>query len=340
MASQDRPTASYIINDLIQHSHNYSFFQAVRLLDDYHRLQKTAEGRTELKQTLIQFSVNPALDYHDSDLDSIEITQTEGQVKAKLQVNFMGLYGASTPLPVFYSEAIIQADEGDDHSKDFMDLFNHRMISLVYKCWEKYRYYLNYKKGNTDQFSNWMFSLMGMYKSDDIVDLRNDSDIQWHKLLPSLAMLGMRCHSKSIIESILKSYFNWQNIRIKSNIKRYVYIDEEQQNRLGLQNAVLGDDLVLGAQIEDRSGKFRVIISKLPYHLFCQFLPDGDYHLGLKKLINFLLRDQLDYDIELQLLIPEVPTLRLGYNCNEKLGLTTWIGENSISDKSVLLPGR
>ncbi len=340
MASQDRPTASHIVNDLIQHSHSYSFFQAVRLLEDYYHLLKTDGGRAELKQTLIQFSVNPALDYHVSDLDSIEITETEELVKAKLQVNFMGLYGAATPMPVFYTETIIQAEEGIDQSKDFMDLFNHRMISLVYKCWEKYRYYLNYRKGNTDQFSNWMFSLMGMYKANDRLDIRNDDDFQWHKLLPFLSMLGMRCHSVSIIESILKSYFDWQNISIKSNIKRYVSIAEDQQNRLGLQNAVLGNDMLLGTKIEDRNGKFRVVISNLPYHMFCQFLPDGEYYQSLRKLINFILRDQLDYDIELQLLNPEIPILCLEQNSHEKLGLTTWIGESSKSDKTVLLPGR
>ncbi|MCW8932459.1 MAG: type VI secretion system baseplate subunit TssG [Gammaproteobacteria bacterium] len=346
MASQDRSTANHIVSDLIEHSQQYSFFQAVKLLNDYNQLVSDDEGKEALKNTLIQFSVNPQLAYNSSDIEAVVIEETNEQFIAQMSVNFMGLYGATSPLPAFYSESILQAKNGDDSTKDFMDLFNHRMISLVYKCWEKYRYYQQYKHaqyslesgegGKTDQFTNWMFSLCGLVRPEQ----RNDPNVDWNRLLPFIGLLGMRCHSASAIESVLRFYFKFKNIFICPNIQRFVEIEDDQQNRLGTQCVSLSNNLVLGQRVEDRSGKFRIKITELTYERFLQFLPDGENYMSLRKIVDYVLRDQLDYDIELQLIKQEIPKLSLSHHNNEKLGWTTWFGSHNQENKSVIVPGR
>ncbi len=343
MASQDRSTASHIIYDLINHSEQYSFFQAVQLLNDYNHLVSDKGGQELFKETLIQFSVNPQLSYNKSDIEQISIQETDESWVATITINFLGLYGSVSPLPAFYSEGIIQAKHDEDLTKSFMDLFNHRMISLVYKCWEKYRYYKQFKnqyettdKRIFDPFTNWMFALCGLIRPEQ----RNGSQVDWNRLLPFIGMLGMRCHSASMIESILRFYFKFDTFFICSNIKRFVQIDGDQQNRLGKQCATLSHDLVLGQEIEDRSGKFRIKITKLSYECFVKFLPDGEYYIALKEIIDYILRDQLEYDIELQLVEQEVPTLSLSHHNQEKLGWSTWVGLHEQEQKSITVPGR
>ena len=355
MASQDRSTANHIVYDLVKHSEQYSFFQAVQLLNDYSHLVSNERGKEALKETLIQFSVNPQLSYNKSDIESVVIEETDEKIIAQMSVNFLGLYGATSPLPAFYSEGILQAKNGSDSTKDFMDLFNHRMISLVYRCWEKYRYYRLYKNrlyknkhynalsqnkqtiedNNSEPFTNWMFALCGLVQPEQ----RNDPDVDWNRLLPFIGMLGMRCHSASVIESILRFYFKFQYFTICSNMKRFIEIEDDQQNRLGKQCATLSTDLVLGNQVEDRSGKFRIKISRLTYERFIDFLPDGKNYESLRKIINYILRDQLDYDIELQLNKQDVPALSLSRHHQEKLGWTTWFGVNKQENKSIIVPG-
>ena len=339
MASPNRSTARDLVTDLINHSRQYSFFQAVKLLSNIHQQLQTEKGRHEVKNILIRFSTNPALNHNACDIDSIHIEDNEHQIKAEVNVNFMGLYGAASPIPVFYTEAILQADEGEDNTRAFMDLFNHRLISLVYRCWEKYRYYQQYKSGNRDNFSNWMFALSGLYQKNNTAEIRADQDVQWERLLPFSAVLGMRCHSVTVMESVLRSYFKWDAIHIKTNIKRHIELEADQRNQLGMQCATLGDDFMLGKQVEDRAGKFRIVISRLSYSFFCLFLPDGELNRPLKKLVNFILRDQLEYDIELKLLKPEIPKLVLGQNSNEKLGYTSWIGHNRQEQQSLIISG-
>ncbi len=341
MASQNRSTADHIVYDLVKHSKQYSFFQAVQLLNDFNKLVKDDEGKESLKETLIQFSVNPQLIFNKSDVDSVSINESNEKMIAQMSVNFLGLYGSTSPLPAFYSESILQAKNGFDSTQDFMDLFNHRMISLVYKCWEKYRYYQQYKmssekEGSSDVFTNRMFALCGLVRPEQ----RNDSDVNWHRLLPFLGMLGMRCHSASVIESILRFYFNYKNFHIVSNMQRFVEIEDDQQNRLGEQCSTLSDDLVLGNLVEDRSGKFRIKITNLSYERFIQFLPEGENYQSLRKIVDYVLRDQLDYDIELQLVKYAVPELSLSHHNQEKLGWTTWFGAQIQENKSVIVPGR
>ncbi len=349
MASQDRSTANHIIYDLINHSEQYSFFQAVQLLNDYNHLVSETGGKEVLKKTLIQFSVNPQLSYNKSDIEFVSIQETDEKRIATMSINFLGLYGAVSPLPAFYSEGIIQSKNGEDSTKDFMDLFNHRMISLVYKCWEKYRYYKQYKSkqyknrqynefedDGSDPFTNWMFALCGLVQPDQ----RMASEVDWDRLLPFIGMLGMRCHSASVIESILRFYFKLDSFYICSNMKRFVKVSEDQQNRLGLQCATLNHDMVLGKEVEDRSGKFRIKITKLSYERFVKFLPDGEDHMSLKKIVDYVLRDQLEYDIELQLIKQDVPSLSLSHHNQEKLGWSTWVGAHKKVKKSVVIQGR
>ena len=64
-------------------------------------------------------------------------------------VNFMGLTGPAGVLPLYYTELIARAHPRRKIATllDFFDIFNHRMISLFYQAWEKYRVHVAYERG-------------------------------------------------------------------------------------------------------------------------------------------------------------------------------------------------
>src|SRR5262245_52968389 len=62
-----------------------------------------------------------------------------------MTVAFFGLTGPNGALPVHYTQAIIKQLEkgrGDERTalRDWLDLFNHRLVSIFYRSWEKYRF--------------------------------------------------------------------------------------------------------------------------------------------------------------------------------------------------------
>ena len=58
---------------------------------------------------------------------------------------------------------------------------------------------------------------------------------------------------------------------------------------------------------------------------FRDFLPDGRDHQALRTLMEFVLREPLAYDLELELLESEVTPMRLGEGSSCQLGWTTFV---------------
>jgi type VI secretion system protein ImpH len=188
--------------------------------------------------------------------------------------------------------------------------------------WRKYRYRASFQSGALDPFSSQLFALIGLGGEE----IRKAQELNWKRLLPYLGLLSLRAHSAALIEAVLRYYFKHEDLVIEQCIERRVEILDEQRNRLGRANSLLGEDLVLGEHVRDRSGKFRIHITQLDWQRFHEFLPIGFGYQPLCALVRFTLRDPLDYDIRLVLRQEEIPELRIGEQNACRLGWTSWLG--------------
>lgn len=73
----------------------------------------------------------------------------------------------------------------------------------------------------------------------------------------------------------------------------------------------------------DRSGKFILRIRNLDRQRFADFLPNGDDHDRLVKLVEFVTREQLAYDLELQMRPRDVKPMQLG--ADVRLGWNSFV---------------
>lgn len=81
-----------------------------------------------------------------------------------MHVSFIGLTGPSGVMPQHYSEMVLQRlKQRDKTMRDFFDLFNHRLVSLYYRAWEKYRFACQYEMhaDNQDSFTQVLSRLSG-----------------------------------------------------------------------------------------------------------------------------------------------------------------------------------
>ncbi len=63
-----------------------------------------------------------------------------------MNVNFMGLTGPQGVLPLYYSALLRERLRARDSSmRSFLDIFNHRAISLFYRAWEKHHFTVGYE---------------------------------------------------------------------------------------------------------------------------------------------------------------------------------------------------
>src|SRR5713101_2915251 len=124
---------------------------------------------------------------------------------ARVVINFMGLAGPSGVLPLYYAELIVERIRQKDRAMlGFLDIFNHRMISLFYQAWEKYRFTIAYERGERDRFSHHLMDLIGVGTKllEDRLSVRDDS------LLFYAGLLAMHARSAAALQRILSDYFD------------------------------------------------------------------------------------------------------------------------------------
>lgn len=314
-------SAAPALSEISQGIREYSLFQAVLLTLDVLRKAHPHLNEDQLYDQ-IEFQANPGLGFPGSDIDRVEYFHEHGLLRARIRLNLLGLSGSASPLPAFYAEQSLGDNDADNPTRMFLDLLNHRLHRLITPIWQRYRYRASFQKGAVDPFSQRLFALIGLAG----IPIREARDINWKRLLPYLGLLSLRAHSAALIEAVLRYYFKHVELGIEQCLPRAVDILQDQLNQLGTVNSLMGQDLMLGERVNDRSGKFRIHIRELSWQRFHEFLPIGTGYQPLGALVRFSLRDPLSYDIRLALRQEDIRDLRLGDQGDCRLGWTTWLG--------------
>ena len=324
MANEDREAISFLVKRLVEESHKFSFFQAVFLLEQYcGSIGKIANIGNDgpPSSECIRFKSDPSLAFPISDIVSIqEIGNNQNLSKFQIITAFLGLYGSDSPLPDFYTEEIIQGDTDQTNVKDFLDIFHHRIVSLFYRSWLKYRYYLQFEPDGKDDFSRRVFSLIGMGTSGIIENL----NIPSIRLLRYIGLFMQQNRSASALESILFDYFDGIPVHIEQCVGRWVKINKEDMSFLGADTQ-LGVKTTIGDKVFDRAGKFRITLELSNFAEFKRFLPNGDHFHSLKEVTEAFLPVPLEYEVELILPGSEVPSMSMSAEFAPQLGWTGWL---------------
>ncbi|WP_440062952.1 type VI secretion system baseplate subunit TssG [Pseudomonas syringae] len=313
--------ATAALNALCHDIREYSIYQAIPLILQMLRgIHPDADDQGI--HDFLELRANPGLGFPGSDIDCMALFYEQGHVHVRLDLNVMSLTGSGSPLPAFYAEQALEDRDKPNTTRDFVDIFNHRLQKLMVPVWRKYRYHAAFTTGATDPFSEQLFALIGLHGER----IRETTELNWKRLLPYLGLLSLRAHSAALIESVLRYYFKHAQLFIEQCVERTVDITHPQLNRLGRANSRLAHDAVLGSRVPDRGGKFRIHIKQLDWKRFHEFLPIGPDYSPLGALVRFTLRDPLDYDVCLELVHEDIRDLRIGQSNACRLGWTSWLG--------------
>ena len=116
------------------------FFQAVRLLQKIEKELKPVGYFVTPQGETIRFSARTSLAFPPSEIFALSNLEN-GQTA--MTVEFMGLCAAISVMPPTYTEFLLARARQKDHvMEDFLNIFNHRMISFFYRGWEKYRFFV------------------------------------------------------------------------------------------------------------------------------------------------------------------------------------------------------
>src|SRR6185295_15956114 len=88
--------------------------------------------------------------------------QREPGIKAHITSTFMGLSGAVSPLPTYMVEEVAHDDDDTPVLRNFLDIFHHRFISLIYRAVTRFDFALEYLSGGRDAWSKRVQALTGV----------------------------------------------------------------------------------------------------------------------------------------------------------------------------------
>jgi type VI secretion system protein ImpH len=321
MATEGRRTSNPLADVLFDEPYRFEFFQAVRLLERISPERRPVGRYSEPAGEAVRFRTRVSLSFPPSQIHQLADANEEG-LPPQMTVAFMGLTGPAGVLPHHYTEMLVERTRYKDTAAwDFFDLFNHRMISLFYRAWEKYRFPVAYERGE-DRFTEFLFDIVGM----GTPGLRNRQSFPDEILLFYGGLFAERPHSASAIEAVLGDYFGVP-ARVEQFSGQWLKLDEESLSRLGGAGAELGVTAVTGTRVWDAQSKFQLQFGPLAFNEFLKFLPTGPDFKPASELTRLLAGLEFDFDIRLTLKAEEVPGCVLTTRAKHPpmLGWTSWL---------------
>jgi type VI secretion system protein ImpH len=311
---------------LLEEDHLFvHFFQAVRLLERLYPERNPVGLYVTPSSEVVRFSSLPTLSFPPGELDSLTLHEEEPHA---MQVNFMGLSAAVGALPHPYTEYLLDRIRAKDRGPAaFFDLFNHRILSLFYRSWEKYRFFIAYERkgAGEDAISARLFDLLGL----GTAGLRNRMDIPDEAALYYTGLLSQKTRSAQGLKQILEDYFDVQ-VAIEQFTGSWNRLPVRHQTFLNETYSFtekLGFGTIIGDEIWDQSGKVTVRLGPMPFRQYREFLPGAQACRELASWLKFYGNRELTFVVQLVLDHAEVPGLRLGETgpSSGRLGLVSWI---------------
>jgi len=337
MASEGGATSHPLIRALEDEPGSFTFFQAIRLLEQAHPEAVPLGESGPASREVARLRPTSSLAFPTSDLSGLT-RRVRGDPPFEIETPIFGLYGPSSPLPAFYSEDILKREllGETDPVRVFLDVLNHRLLALLFRAWSKYRWEFTFQPGAADQTSEHLFGLIGLATKG----LRERVGLPAGRLLRYAGFVSQRPRGAVFLAGVISDYFDDVPVQVEPCVLRRVDVPQEDQNRLGIANGTIGEDLVIGRSVPDRTGKCRIRLGPVDRTRFDAFLPVGSAYPELAALVRFLLPDPLVYDLRLVLKGSEVPMLQVSMGPGAaRLGWTSWLRHDpTCPDASELFP--
>lgn len=307
---------------LFREGHRFDFYQAVRLLEMLDPIGASVGEGPDASAEVVRFRAGIRSAFPASDVDQVEMAGPGGRFA--MLVNFMGLAGAFGPLPPPITELVIERLRSRDATaRDFLDQFNHRLVSLMFRARRAHRPELARGAPDDSNFAFYFYCLLGLGTDG----LRNRMDVPDRALLERAGLLNQQPRSLHALERLIDAHFGVpvEGIPLQG---RWLPLARTETTRLGMRgglNNVLGQSAVLGTRAWDQQAALTVSLGPLDLPAFRSFLPVGDAWAPLVALLRFHAGRMQDFSIRLRLKPAQVPEMKLDRKAPPRLGWTSFL---------------
>src|SRR5262245_9068353 len=329
MGSNGWRTDSSVTEALFGHGYEFEFFQAVRLLSRLMPHRKGVGGTAKPGGELVRFGARLSMEFPASAIHDIERLPDSPDF-ARMTVAFFALTGTQGVLPFHYTERMIARRAAkDDTLAAFLDLFNHRLVSLFYRAWEKHQAPILYeiaaaRSERLDPFTHCLFDFIGM----GTAALRGRMQVKDESLLLYAGLIAQRPHSATALRGVLSDYF-CASVEVDQCLGSWYVLEDGDRCYLSdeLERTQLGEGAFIGDEVWDQQARFRIRLGPVGLKRFTEFLPGNPAMTKLVELTTFITGRPMIFDVQVFLRAAEVPYCRLDDDGADapRLGLMGWL---------------
>lgn len=362
MPTSIRRTRTSIIERLVANPEDFSFIQAVRLLERSAVFFAKQKQQGEIKSSadhpvarfsppsreIIRFTSDSTLSYPSSEIS--RVTFNEKHQQWTLKVNFLGLTGSMGVMPFHYTELILQRLKLKDRALlEFLNLFNHRTISLFFQASAKYRLPLEYERSKLHQTNKTkncthtqaLLSLLGLGSQS----LQNRQTFKDESLIFFSGLFTQQIKTATGLEQMVSHYFDVP-VKLEGFIGQWQELIDDVKTRLPWkgnrkgQNSRLGKTAMLGSKGWFAQGKSRVKVGPLNKEQFNRFAPGSGALGALSEMVSHYMGMENDFDILIEVNRSDVPDkINLHKDRPPTLAWDTWLSgkPKTNTDKDDLL---
>ena len=299
---------------LFKQAYRFDFYQAVRLLESMGG-SNVGEGADPDSEP-VRFRSHVGLDFPASDIARVE---RPPQGPSTMTVNFLGLAGHHGPMPSAYTETILDSVfRRDTAFRDFLDVFNHRLVSLMYRVRKTYRIGFSPARPEESHFARYFLSLMGLGTEG------LSAQVPPRILLAYAGLLAQKPHTSHTLERIFCDYVG-APVHVRPFSGRWHALREDQTMALGDRNSVLGRSAVVGNKAWDQTNGFDLEVGPLRLGKFLDLLPNAPQHREAVALADFCVDRRHDFNLRLRVHSEDMPEARLSPIVGPRLGWTSWL---------------
>lgn len=318
-----------------------NFFRKVRRIDALPPHDHPRTGYAVLpRDEKIRFRQIPHLHFAPGSIGRSEprLDESGETLHEEVMVYFMGLLGVNGPLPTPFSDVILAKAKGVPHpdmedlrSREpgsradagpaaFIDLFNHRFISLFYRAATSSNKAIDLDRPEESRFLSFIGSFFGL----GIPSTQGRMDIEDSAALYFSGHYASPTHHAEGLCNIIADYTG-ATVRIDENLGHWVVVPTTGHTKLGVnRNAgTLGQTAMLGSRCWDRTMKFRLLIGPLKFADYEHFPPNSEAIKAIRSMVLLYCGREFICELNPILMKEEVPECVLGKG--SRLGFSAWL---------------
>jgi len=311
-----------LVRALLARAPQMNFFQLCQLLE---RLMPHGMGlgaRDTPAGETVRFRPYPKVGFPGTEFAGVEFDQERPDRPPTIRTTFLGLYGVNAVMPPHLIDDIVLRREGHEEVMSFLDLFNHRIATLFYRTWRKYRYPSGFERGD-DATSRALLCLAGFGLGDKAVS----AGLSGARVLGLLGLLTQRTRTVEGLAGVVALALPGAGVKVDERFPVWVRLHDQPGLRsggsLGMREAAgqgLGQGHVLGRRVKNRGEAVRLTLRPSTAEQAHDLLPDAPLYQELISVLRVYVGNKADVVLRMEVSAAVVPVLKLGPAHADSLG--------------------